>query len=564
MCSNSTALFYDDCPSKFMKISKVVRDWRAPSPSLPYSRLSSPPSPYSPYSYLPYLPSPPSSWALPSPSPSGPSLMPRSGPPLLKQELGWLTRSLPLAAVLSAALATIFGFVCAYACVRYRCMRAGRGGGVELDAPWERRIDRTQPLCADGSEQMVPSFGGEEAEFAGLQLEALIGQGGFAKVWTGRFNGTLVAVKVLHCVAPASGAESTECTPRSAIRMRAELAIEAHVIRRLRHPLICSYFGMAEIHGAPAIVLEYMAGGTLAQFLRLGETRRTKLAFERSDARTRHLLLLGLQIAGGIRFLHSHAIVHKDIKCSNVLLDASHALAKVSDFGLAHVVSNEISAGESVGSPGETQANFGTFRYLAPECGPKMPTSSVLAFDAAPPETVTTDSKSMDSLIARDMYAFAFVLYELLHERLAFEELCSFPAFFAASKGRRPAIELPPELADLEALISRCWHVTPEQRGTMEMPRRVLDALITDTAPSVPSGVATRSAPYRPALSVPAPARTSKESARASRKTRSAPAQTMIWPHASTVDSVANYFAHIFDRSGTAKVGPNMTVCATE
>ena len=68
-------------------------------------------------------------------------------------------------------------------------------------------------------------------------------------------------------------------------------------------------------------------------------------AHERSELRTRQLLRFSQQVASGLSFLHTHTVVHRDVKGSNVLLDGAQLVAKISDFGLSHVLSHQM--GES-------------------------------------------------------------------------------------------------------------------------------------------------------------------------------------------------------------------------
>ena len=67
-----------------------------------------------------------------------------------------------------------------------------------------------------------------------------------------------------------------------------------------------------------------------------------------------------LQLASGLCFLHSHDILHHDVKTDNALLDANHTVCKLADFGLASL---------SLNYARHTSTNkvAGTLRYLAPE-----------------------------------------------------------------------------------------------------------------------------------------------------------------------------------------------------
>ncbi len=69
------------------------------------------------------------------------------------------------------------------------------------------------------------------------------------------------------------------------------------------------------------------------------------------------LARLGMQVASGLSYAHARGVIHRDVKPSNILLDAS-GTAWVTDFGLARDGESELTATEDV---------IGTFRYLAPE-----------------------------------------------------------------------------------------------------------------------------------------------------------------------------------------------------
>ena len=94
------------------------------------------------------------------------------------------------------------------------------------------------------------------------------------------------------------------------------------------------------------IVMEYLAGGTVADALRHD-------AVKRADTRR----WLG-EAASALDHAHARGIVHRDIKPANFLLDRDRSL-HVADFGIARLQSED-----TITASGEL---FGTAAYLSPE-----------------------------------------------------------------------------------------------------------------------------------------------------------------------------------------------------
>jgi eukaryotic-like serine/threonine-protein kinase len=96
----------------------------------------------------------------------------------------------------------------------------------------------------------------------------------------------------------------------------------------------------------PFIVMEYLAGGTVADAIRVGAVRRQEAVRWIREA------------ASALDHAHARGIVHRDIKPANFLLNRSRVL-HVADFGIARLV-----AEDTITSTGEL---FGTAAYLSPE-----------------------------------------------------------------------------------------------------------------------------------------------------------------------------------------------------
>jgi serine/threonine protein kinase len=341
----------------------------------------------------------------------------------------------------------------------------------------------------------------EVVDFSTLTMARPIGKGGFATVWMARWQGTGLAVKVLHV--------ANENFDGSALQ-------EVAILRRLRHPCICALFGYIQVDQRPALVLEYMAGGSLASYL--FDPRSSPVEAVQAGVSSlfsggrffRHLIRplglntatapvapqaslsrqlmeppphpqlasmlpcdekirFGVQLASGLCFLHSHGILHSDVKTDNALLDATHTVCKLADFGLA-----SLSLSYARDRNKEYKATVGgTLRYLAPERVAEVSQRQARESRARGDGSGGySGSHSLGRTLVNfedraDVYAFALLLWELTHQRRSFEGMAGLGACRSACRGDRPTIELPPNYNAIVALIRECWAQRPEERPSM-------------------------------------------------------------------------------------------------
>ncbi len=128
---------------------------------------------------------------------------------------------------------------------------------------------------------------------------------------------------------------------------------EALAVARISHPNVVQIYEVGLHAEVPYLVMEYVAGGTLADLLRDPDVDR--LPWERSAR-----IMLG--VARGLGAAHARGIVHRDVKPPNVLLEkAGGDVAKVADFGIAKL------GGANAEQLTRDGAVLGTLGYLAPE-----------------------------------------------------------------------------------------------------------------------------------------------------------------------------------------------------
>ena len=135
---------------------------------------------------------------------------------------------------------------------------------------------------------------------------------------------------------------------------RRRLIREAHHASILTHPNICAIHDVGEADGVPFIVMTYVNGRTLREMV------------SESVLSIRDALEYGTQIAGALEHAHEHGIIHRDLKSSNVVIDAKGE-AIVLDFGLARRLPDD--AGLQSREPTLTRpdALAGTLSHMAPE-----------------------------------------------------------------------------------------------------------------------------------------------------------------------------------------------------
>ena len=179
------------------------------------------------------------------------------------------------------------------------------------------------------------------------QVGNKIGQGGMGEVYDAvdtKLN-RRVALKFL------TGSSSDDQLARR------QLIREAQAIALLDHPNICSIYGIEQIEDFNFIVMPYIEGETLAEFIKNSVFSRERI------------LSLTRQIVSAVAFAHSNGIVHRDLKPANIMIKTDGQI-KILDFGLAKIVekiSDFETAVENTDSISRDGLIIGTVSYMSPE-----------------------------------------------------------------------------------------------------------------------------------------------------------------------------------------------------
>ncbi len=210
--------------------------------------------------------------------------------------------------------------------------------GAKLSTEWELAEGRAaQPPTLEFLGP--PRHAGDLGTLGPYRVLELLGHGGMGIVLRGRDEvlDRVVALKVLS-PALAHG------------RDRIRFVREARAAAQVRHDHVVEVHAVANpADGLPYIVMEYLAGPTLAQAIR----RAGRLG-------PREAASAAMQVAEGLAAAHAAGLVHRDIKPSNVMLDPAKGRTKITDFGLARP------AGESSDVTQQGLA-VGTPAYMSPE-----------------------------------------------------------------------------------------------------------------------------------------------------------------------------------------------------
>ncbi|MCW5207767.1 serine/threonine protein kinase [Desulfobulbus sp. US2] len=193
---------------------------------------------------------------------------------------------------------------------------------------------------------------------------------------------------------------------------------EVKVISKLDHPNIIKFHATGDYNGIPYLAMEVLAGDSLAGLLKKG------VKFSTDEA----LALVG-KVAEALHCVHSHNIIHRDVKPSNIFVVNSvktHPEIKLLDFGLAHIM--------ELGNFEKNENMSGTFSYMSPEA------TGIIR-------------KQLDE--RSDLYSVGVILYYLLTGQLPFQSSTAAELLHQIAAMRAaPLHRLNPHLPDVISHIT--------------------------------------------------------------------------------------------------------------
>ena len=244
--------------------------------------------------------------------------------------------------------------------------------------------------------QMVPG-----TRFGRYQVESHIGRGGMGDVYLVR-DTIINRQAALKTIRP-----DTDLDAKQTIEMRQRFYREAQTAGKLNHPHIVTVYDVGEDLGMSYIVMEFVEGQTLTQWM-----KKKRM----SVPQIKHVIYhAGL----GLAYAHESGVFHRDVKPDNIMLSTTGGV-KVMDFGIARVVESSLTKTGSV---------MGTPAYMSPEqCnGQKV------------------DGRS-------DTFSLGVILYELLTGRKPFKGDTMPSLMFAIMK------EEPPDPSTVDDTVAPVWN----------------------------------------------------------------------------------------------------------
>src|SRR5258708_687245 len=244
------------------------------------------------------------------------------------------------------------------------------------------------------------------------EVVRMIGEGGMGAVYQARdlqLN-RLVALKVIR--------PDLAKDPEIVNRFKQELILA----RQVTHKNVIRIYDLAEFDGLKFITMDFIDGRDLKTVLRENGKFEPRRAAEIIE-----------QVCRGLEAAHSEAVIHRDLKPQNIMMDRSGKIT-VMDFGIARSI-----------APGGTYTGtlVGTPEYMSPE-----------------------QAKGEELDARSDLFSLGIIFYELLTGDTPYKADTSMASLYKRTREKvPPPIELVPEIPKpLNAIVVRCLEIDKNKR----------------------------------------------------------------------------------------------------
>jgi serine/threonine protein kinase len=243
-------------------------------------------------------------------------------------------------------------------------------------------------------------------KIAKYEIKRRIGHGSMGVVYEAYdpFVQRTVAIKVAHTPSDMDAAATQ--------KMREQFFAEVYSAGRMHHPAVVSVFDAGQEDDLNYIVMEFVDGTTLQEYVTGGRTLNAK-----------QIVDVIYQCARGLDYVHREGIIHRDLKPGNIML-SNEGQVKIMDFSIAHV---------DVGFEGHDTEILGSPMYM-------------------PPEQLSEEKR----LVAQsDIYSLGAVMYALLARRTPYKANSLESLIYKISNLEpEPIREVNPEIAENIAAIA--------------------------------------------------------------------------------------------------------------
>ncbi|KAF8030373.1 hypothetical protein BT93_E2727 [Corymbia citriodora subsp. variegata] len=239
----------------------------------------------------------------------------------------------------------------------------------------------------------------------------LLGRGSFGSVYEGiTDDGCFIAIKEVSLL------DQGDMGWQTILYLEQEIAL----LSQFEHENIVHFLGTSKDDFNLYIFLELMTKGSLANLYQTYHLRDSQVS-----SYTR-------QILSGLKYLHDRNVVHRDIKCANILVHAN-GMVKLADFGLAKATTLN-----------DVRSCKGTAFWMAPE---------------------VVNAKNRGYGLPADIWSLGCTVLEMLTRRVPYFPLEWMQALFRIRRGEPPPV--PDSLSiDARDFILQCIQVEPDDRPT--------------------------------------------------------------------------------------------------